>query len=273
LDIFTRVITDHGHQFDDVKGGYKGPLFLEVVSRTFTIKVKSGLSLNQLRLVQGDPSVPEREIIEINKKHPLLYSSEGELDLEADQALHGDGILLSVDLLGSDRERIVGYKARPYAPLLDLSRTNIHRPEDYWEEIRPPEEGKLILEPETFYLLISWERVSIPPDYAAEMVAYEPTSGELRTHYAGFFDPGFGVYPDKGRLQGTRAVMEVRARDVAFMIEHKQKVCRLRFEQMSCRPEILYGPKIGSFYQGQNLILSKHFLPASAPGQQIRASL
>jgi dCTP deaminase len=90
------------------------------------------------------------------------------------------------------------------------------------------------------------------------MAAYDPTSGELRTHYAGFFDPGFG-YDAAGGFLGSRAALEVRAHDVPFMIEHRQRVCKLSFERMAATPERLYGAGIGSSYQDQTDTLGKHF--------------
>ena len=115
-----------------------------------------------------------------------------------------------------------------------------------------------MLSPHRFYLLMSHEAVSISPRLAAEMTAYDPTSGELRTHYAGFFDPGFG-YDDDGGFAGSRAALEVRAHDVPFMIEHGQAVCKLTFERMIEVPQLLYGPLIGSSYQQQVETLSRHF--------------
>ena len=166
-----------------------------------------------------------------------------------------DGLFLSVDL--ERGEEPAGYKARPNAPLLDLARVGEHDGEAFWEPIFAVD-GRIILQPEEFYLLISRERVQIPPWLGAEMTAYDPTAGELRTHYAGFFDPGFG-YDAQGRRQGARAVLEVRARDVPFMVEHAQRICKLGFERMLEPPDVVYGEGIGSSYQYQELTLSKHF--------------
>jgi dCTP deaminase len=168
-----------------------------------------------------------------------------------------DGLFLSVDLIGKDDGR-VGFRAKKNSQLLDLTKRNHYDPEDFWEPVHREKGNRLVLEPEEFYLLISKERVRIPPGYSAEMTAYDPTSGELRTHYAGFFDPGFGHTPGAAQ-QGSKAVMEVRAHDVPFMLQHGQRVAKLVFEKLAEEPTILYGQDIGSSYQHQERMLSKHF--------------
>ena len=256
LDIFTRVITDYSHLFDEIRDGYHGQLFLEVVSRSFTIKVRTELSLNQLRLMKGDPACEPGELLELHRTEPIVLSQAGQLNHLLEPAM--DNTLgLSANLGGDGRW--AGYRAKKNSSLLDLSRERHYDPGDYWEPIYADHARRLILEPEEFYLLTAAEGVRVRPEYAAEMTAYDPSSGELRTHYAGFFDPGFG-FGEHGDLPGVQPVMEVRAHDVPFMIEHGQRVCTLTFERMLQRPEKLYGAEIGSSYQGQGLILSKHFL-------------
>lgn len=255
LDIFTRVITDKGTKFDEIVAGYHGRLYLEVVSRSFTIRVKTGLSLNQLRLVFGRARCSDGELRAAHSATPLLF--RGEEAVSASQLALGDGLFLSLDLKGEAHRR-VGYRAKKNSRLLDLSLLDHYEPPDFWEAVEAEPGGKVVLEPEEFYLLLSEERVSIPPSYAAEMTAYDPTSGELRTHYAGFFDPGFGYDPE-GRLKGTKAVLEVRAHDVPFVVEHAQQFCKLEFERMLEPSTVLYGSEIGSSYQHQELTLSKHF--------------
>jgi dCTP deaminase len=255
LDVFTRVITDHSYRFDDVAPGYRGKLYLEVVPLSFTVRVRQGLALNQLRLVIGDPRLPDEALREYHGHEPILYR-EGRPATDAEFATAG-GLFLSLDLRGDDHQG-VGYRARGNTGLLDMAKVGAHRVEDYWERVRSEAGGRLVLDPERFYLLLSEESVRVPPGLASEMTAYDPTSGELRTHYAGFFDPGFG-YDPSGRLLGSRAALEVRAHDVPFMIEHGQRVCKLTFDRMICPPTKLYGGDIGSSYQGQLETLGKHF--------------
>ena len=243
--------------------GYHGQLFLEVVSRSFPIRVKTGLSLNQIRLTKGDSSCEDGELLLRHAQKPIVLGQPAQIGYLEKPSIENT-IGLGANLAGRQGE--VGYRAKKNSNLLDLSRECHYDPGDYWEPVFADRTHRLILEQEEFYLLTAVEGVSIPPDYAAEMTAYDPTSGELRTHYAGFFDPGFGL-GEHGRLGGVQPVMEVRAHDVPFMIEHGQKICTINFERMLEIPEKLYGAEIGSSYQGQGLILSKHFLPKTAHWQ------
>ncbi len=256
LDVFTRVITDRSFRFDEIAAGYRGPLYLEVVPLSFPVRVRSGLALNQLRLVIGRSQLSDGELSELHRTEPLLYRA-GRPALP-DEFATADGVFLSLDLRG-DEERRVGYRSRPHATLLDMAHVG-HRVEDFWEPVRSEQGDRVVLDPESFYLLLSAESVRVPPSLACEMTAYDPTSGELRTHYAGFFDPGFG-YSRDGRLLGSRAALEVRAHDVPFMIERQQRVCKLTFERMVAEPSRLYGQDVGSNYQGQVQTLGKHFRP------------
>jgi len=256
LDVFTRVLSDRSHRFDEVAPGYHGTLYLEVVPRTFAIRVKTGLALNQVRLMAGDGRLDDVQVLELNARTPLLFRDSH--PLAANELSVSEGLFLSLDVSG-DADTIVGYRAKKNSLPIDLVGAETLQWRDYWEPVHPERGGRIVLEPEIFYLLLSAEGVSIPPTHAAEMLAYDPTAGELRTHYAGFFDPGFG-YSREGTTQGSRAALEVRARDVSFMVEHRQPVCKLAFERMAQEPDVLYGKDIGSSYQGQLTMLSKHFL-------------
>jgi len=256
-DVFTRVITDSSYKFDDVQPGYDGPLYLEVVPLSFAVRVRQGLSLNQLRLSIGSSSLTDDELWAVHESDPLLFVDDR--PARRSEFATDDGLFLSLDLRGSGPQRNVGWRARGNASLLDLSGIGTHRVADYWEAVRSEDGDRVVLDPERFYLLLSEEAVRVPPWLASEMTAYDPTSGELRTHYAGFFDPGFG-HSDDGTVNGSRAALEVRAHDVPFMIEHGQRVCRLTFERMVCEPTKLYGAAgLGSNYQGQMETLGKHF--------------
>jgi len=255
LDVFTRVVTDYSYRFDEVAPGYQGQLYVEVVPLSFAVRVRQGLALNQLRLMVGRSGLADDELRNLHREDPLLYI-DGRPAGDAELAMNG-GVFLSLDL-GTTRGKRVGYRAKEHTLALDMAKPGAHRTEDYWEEVLAEEEGRVVLGPERFYLLLSREAVRVPPRVACEMTAYDPTSGELRTHYAGFFDPGFG-YDPAGKLNGSRAALEVRAHDVPFMIEHGQQVCRLTFERMVCEPAKLYGQDIGSNYQGQVDTLGKHF--------------
>lgn len=257
LDVFTRLVTDHSHRFDEVREGYRGALYVQVISRSFTIKIRTGASLNQLRLIKGDSQAPDEEVETLHKATPLLL--DGDSPVGFGQIVLDGGVFLRV-LLQDSGDGLVGLRSKKNSPLLDFSKVGYYHVYEFWDFVFADARGRVTLDPEEFYLLRSRERVRIPPDYAAEMIAYEPASGELRTHYAGFFDPGFG-YGAEGEVPGTVAVMEVRAHDVPFLIEDGQRFCKLRLERMLAKPDTVYGPKIGSSYQFQQLTPSKHFKP------------
>ena len=255
VDVFTRVITDHGTRFDEIAPGYHGPLWLEVVPLSFAIGVREGLSLNQLRLSVGRTTLSDDEVRAFHHETHHLLLRDG-VPVPADELALADGLFLGLDLRG-DAEGRVGYQARENAPRLNLTAGLPIDPAPYFEAVRREGGNRIILAPQRFYLLMSDEAVSIPPELASEMTAYDPTSGELRTHYAGFFDPGFGF--DVGPDDGSRAALEVRAHDVPFMIEHGQRVCKLTFDKMLEPPDVLYGSAMGSSYQRQEETLGKYF--------------
>lgn len=271
LDVFTRVITDKSFQFDEIRAGYRGRLYLEVVPLSFAVQVREGLALNQLRLIAGHPLLNDNELREEHKKTPLLFVRGAPVDSEG--LATSSGLFLSLDLRGDSASR-VGYRARQNTPRLAMSAVRAHEVADYWEPVVREQRDRIVLDPERFYLLLSEESVCVPPHLASEMTAFDPTSGELRTHYAGFFDPGFG-YSSDGSLLGSRAALEVRAHDVPFMIEHGQRVCKLTFERMLEPPEKLYGSDVRSHYQGQVETLSKHFRVPSPTDEEaaVRADL
>ena len=235
------MITDECQRFDEIPLGYEGRLYLEVVPLSFPVRIREGMSLNQLRLFAGNPELTDEEIRIRHGQSPLLYEDGHPVPPRRLALSHG--LFLSLDLRGDVRGQ-VGHRARENSPVIDMGTEQRVSPAPYWEAVNREDGERIILTPERFYLLMSREAVSIPPDLASEMTAYDPTSGELRTHYAGFFDPGFGYDPARG-LTGTRAALEVRAHSVPFMVEHGQYVCKLTFERMLTDPETLYGAKIG----------------------------
>ncbi len=259
LDIFTRLITDHGVYFDHVPSGYKGPLYAEITSRTFTVIINAGMTLNQLRFARGKPKASDRQTSRLEKEarqkeEALIY---GEGGVPANARIGKNSIWLSVNLRGVEGSPIVAYQARKSAPVIDLSNINYYDPAEFWDARHDPGKRGLILEPGDFYILASKEKVSVPPDWAAEMVPMDQDIGEFRMHYAGFFDPGFGY--GSGDIKGTQAVLEIRAHEVPFRIEHDQSIARLQYIPLLSRPDKIYGVDIGSSYQKQALALSKHF--------------
>jgi dCTP deaminase len=245
LDVFTRLVTDCGKEFDRVEPGYHGPLYAEISPRTFPILVRTGSRLNQLRLRRGSPIFSDAALRRLQDEVGVVH---GDVDIDS-------GIALTVDLSG-ELDGLVGYRAKRHAGLIDVDQVGAYDPADFWDPIAARKAQAIVLDPQEFYILASREAVSIPPEYAAEMVPYNPLVGEFRVHYAGFFDPGFG-YSGAGGA-GSRAVLEVRSHEVPFILEHGQIVGRLVFERLIEAPQRLYG-QTGSNYQGQGLKLSKHF--------------
>lgn len=254
LDVFTRVITDYSHRFEEVTPGYQGNLYLEVVPKSFSIKVKTGQRLNQLRVRHGFEVVPDQDLLRIHATDPLLFD-ENVKPVSMDQIKVNKGLFMSVQLKGNKGE-VIGYKGKKHVNYIDLENINHYEVDEFWEPIYARPDAKFILEPEAFYIFASKERIRVPAHLACEMMAYDTGSGELRTHYAGFFDSGFGgSIEDKG----ARAVLEVRSHDVPFMIEDGQTLFSMQFEPNTEIPEFIYGTDIASNYQGQGLKLGKHF--------------
>lgn len=245
LDLLTRIITDHGVEFDRVPEGYSGPLFVEICPRSFSVLVRPGLMLNQIIFRHGKTFIGDAELAALHARTPIV---DGE-------AVISDGLGFSVDLRPAKGD-LVGYRAKPHTGVIDLARIGHYTPADFWEDVRTTE-GRIILDPGAFYILVSREAIAIPPDCAAEMAPYLAMVGEFRVHYAGFFDPGFGW--DGAGGAGSRGVLEVRCHEAPFVLEHGQIVGRLVYEHMSQTPAALYGRDIKSNYQGQSLKLSKHF--------------
>jgi len=245
LDLLTRTITDGGAEFDRIAPGYTGPLYAEICPRSFSVLVRPGMRLNQIRFREGQALLDDAALRALHASDVLVNG----------EALIDDGLGFSVDLK-LDGTDLVGYRAKPHTGVIDLDNIGYYDPAEYWEEVRC-KDGQIILDPGAFYILVSREAVHIPPAYAAEMAPYLAMVGEFRVHYAGFFDPGFGHSAAGGT--GSRGVLEVRCHEAPFVLEHGQVVGRLVYERMSEIPQQLYGSGIASNYQGQGLKLSKHF--------------
>ncbi len=252
LDVFTRLITDYATEFERVKAGYQGRLYVEIVTRTFSIVVHEGTKLNQIRFMRGEPRSSDEKLTELDKKETLVF-----LENIPNDATISNGLCISIDLQGDGSSDIIGYRAKPHTPIVDLDKIDFYDPMEFWEPIKKPKSGSIILNPDDFYILASKERIRVPIHYAADMVAYDPSVGEFRIHYAGFFDPGFGY--GKNDIKGTRAVLEVRSHEVPFLFNDGQIVGRLIYEKLLEVPEKIYGVGIGSSYQSQALALSKQF--------------
>lgn len=256
LDIFTRLITDHSEVFDRVASGYKGQLYAEISPRSFSVRVRTGSRLNQIRFRRRNPSqmhvidfaLTDKELRDWHEKKSPLVNGPANIR---------DGLVLRVALAHDTIGERIGYRAQKHTDVVDVDRVGEYDLRDFWEPLEARNNKRLILDPDEFYILASQERLHIPPELAAEMVPIDPTMGEFRVHYAGFFDPGFGWGPNGH--PGSRGVLEVRSHEVPFILEDGQIIGRLAYEKMADEPEILYGQTPVSNYQGQDLKLSKHF--------------
>jgi len=276
LDIFTRLITDGGLEFEQVPKGYSGDLYVEIVSRTFPIIIQMGTKLNQLRFVRGNPPSTDGTLEQLALREQLVYYegadgvAEAVIDRGLDklvssesadgsgQAIIDRGLRTKINLKGAAHSNIVAYEAKRHCPPIDLSKVGAYDPAEFWVPIQSPASERLVLEPGDFYLMGSRERFCVPIGYAAEMEPFDQSIGEFSVHYAGFFDPGFG-YGASGEIKGTKAVLEVRAHEVPILLEHEQIVGRLVYHRMADVPDKVYGQAIGSSYQQQGLALSKQF--------------
>jgi dCTP deaminase len=253
LDIFTRLITEHGDEFERVRRGYRGQLFVELISQSFPIIVQEGMTLNQLRFGRGKFIVAgDAKLKQLDQDDLLIDADESSGRFDIDR-----GLRLTVDLAGNGSD-VVAYQAKRFSPAIDLSRINYYDVADFWQPIYKNDRRQYILEPDEFYILASKQRVRVPADLAAEMLPYDLATQEFRVHYAGFFDPGFG-YGRDGEIAGTRAVLEVRANEMPILLEDDQFVGRLNYYNMSAKPSKVYGGTIGSNYQQQGLALAKQF--------------
>jgi dCTP deaminase len=248
LDIFTRVIADYAQEFDNIPEAYEGPLYAEISPRTFSILARTGSRLSQIRFRSGAPMASDQIIRDLHAKESLI--AEGTVNID-------NGLALTVDLSGADKDNPVGFRAKRHSGLVDVDKKAGLEASDFWEPIW--QRGSLVLDPDQFYILASKEAVRVPPTHAAEMVPFNPLVGEFRVHYAGFFDPGFGH--SSGNGEGARAVLEVRSHEVPFILEDGQIIGRLVYEPLTEVPSQVYGQGIGSNYQRQGLKLSKHFRP------------
>ena len=252
LDVFTRVIGDKARGFDTLPAGYSGKLYLEISPRTFPVRVRTGSRLSQMRFRVGQTRLSIAEHKTLHRVETLVIDPNEEV---------GEGVALSIDLKGEGRNGLIGFRSKRHTAVVDVDKKAALDVLDFWDPLTNRGREELILDPDEFYILVSDEAVHVPPTHAAEMVPFDPLVGEFRVHYAGFFDPGFGHSPAGGT--GSRAVLEVRSREVPFLLGHGQTIGRLIYERLAEAPDRLYGSALGSNYQAQTLKLSKHFKPYS----------
>jgi dCTP deaminase len=273
LDIFTRVITENGTAFDHVPAGYRGPLYLEVVPRSFPVRVRPGDSLAQLRLQVGQPECSDEEVRALLDREDIVIAPQGHVLRAADIRVAG-GIYMSVRTRGAGASETVGYRAKKHTKPIDLQAVGQAAISQHWEWIFSRPSEPLILDPAEFYIFASSELLRLPPGYCGDMAPFDAGSGELRTHYAGFFDSGFGYHPEKpAAATASAVVLEVRSRDVPFLLQDGQPIFRFALLRNLEAPDLLYGDRLGSNYQGQRLRLSKQFGAGGAEARSPQLAL
>lgn len=255
IDVFVRVLTDYNSQFDYIPKGYKGNLYLEIIPLSFVIKIKKGVSLNQIRFKKAESQLLKEELIKLHQEKGLVLDPETNQKLEK-ISTENSNLVLTVDI--KTRE-IIGWKAKLSNDIIDITKKGELNPYSFFEPIKRSKTEDLILLPGYLYLLATYERIRVPINFCAEVIPYDPPSGEFRTHYAGFFDPGFG-YGEKGEILGTHAVLEARAHNIPFRITHRQIICKMKYERLLEKPDRIYSKKIGSHYIDPNPKLAKFFV-------------
>jgi len=261
VDLQTRLVVDNYSRFDSVPFNYNGELWLQVIPKSFLIKLSYKDNLNQIRFFNGEAKFNCEKIKEAYLKYRLLFDEDSNvINSDKKTAIGSDGsIVMSIDINGGENDKIIGYKNLLIDSVLDFSKKNYHDPADFFEPIYSPKNGKLILEKESFYIFSTKERIRIPDSFASEMIAYDIYNGEFRSHYAGFFDPGFG-YGKNGEIKGRQAVLEIRSYENNFIFRDNQPICRMNFEKLIEPADFIYGEEIGSHYAKQTgPKLSKHF--------------
>lgn len=243
VDIQTRVLTDGNPRYDRLAAGYEGDLFLEIIPKSFDLRLRAGDSLNQVIFYRHRKILDGPALESVHARTPVLFDKAGQLihGLDPLDGWASGGLLMTLDL----DQPIVGWVAKKSYRPLDLARVGAHEPRDFFDPIHRPKDEALFLSREAFYIFSTVERVAVPPELAVEMLPYDTSAGEFRAHYAGFFDPGFGY-----RAGGTPAVLEVRPYEDDLIVRHEQPVCKMAFEALTEPPDRLYGYP-GSHYADQ----------------------
>lgn len=255
INLQARLLMDGVSHFDTIPAGYQGNLWLLVSPQSFPVKLHPGNAINQIRFFQGDGSFLLRdEYFQCFENHSILFDAF-EKSIPLSSSCAGGGITMTVDLSHHD---VIGYKCSPSrGNVLDFNRFD-HDPQDFFEILRRTKNGHVVLRKHEFYIFVTREAIRIPHEFAVEMVAYDPSKGEFRSHYAGFFDPGWG-YGDG--IYGMPAVLEVLTNDNDFILRDGQPICKMMYEKLLEPTEIVYGSAAaGSHYFHQRgPKLSKHF--------------
>ncbi len=258
VDLHVRLLADGVARYDMVApAGYKGELWIAIMPKTFPVQLFEGISLNQLRFFNSDTRLNELEIELAMRQYQLIWNARSEKAYSYDdlKIRDGDGsIILTIDLEGD----VLGYEgieSKTKTPL-DLSKIAHFDSKKFFKPVKL-KNGYLYLEKGKFYILSTNEAVRVPPGLACEMVSMDDRSGEFRSHYAGFIDPGWG-WGEKGEGKGRQLTLEVRPFE-DLIIRHAQPIGKIRFEKMSELPELVYDATNSNYVRQFGPKLAKHF--------------
>lgn len=250
---FCRIVADGVDMYDALfKPGWSGEIWVLARPDYFPILVQPGLALSQMRLFDGKSFLDELHGELAIKEEGLFFDEKGNKLPFKDVRRHADSFFLTLHVRG-----LAGWECRGTRKTLDLSKVNFYDPRDFFTPLHVPD-GKLILRKGCFYILTTKERVKVPSRLSAELRAIDPRLGELRTHAAGYIDPGWGCDND-GNGRGRPITLEVTTPE-DMLVRDTQTIVRIRYEFMKQIPEIQYDSTQGSNYTNQETArLSKNF--------------
>ncbi len=255
-DVHVRILADGVSRYDMVPERYRGELWLAIQPNSYPIQVRRGATLVQFRLFNHDTRLSELEFEMTMRKDNLLFDSHGEpISYDRLKIKDGDGsVILRLDIEGDP----LGYECFGVDEPVDFSKLNFYDPGKFFKKVK--REGDFIrLKKGGFYVLSSKEAVRIPPYLACEMVPMDERSGEFRSHYAGFIDPGWGCGKE-GEGKGRSLTLEVRPFE-DMIVRERQVIAKIKFERMMDIPDMLYDASGKSNYSVQSgARLSKHFI-------------
>ncbi len=259
VDVHVRVCVDGHSRYDEIPHSYKGPLWLFVVAKTFPVVVSPDLSLSQVRFFSRDTRFEEHDhAVEMDRESDkridegLIFTPSGERVFHRDlrHSDHDGSVILTLGL----EFQHPGFEAIENSEEIDLVRSGHHDPRYFFREIGL-RDNSITLRAGSFYILSTREYVRVPPTLACEMRPMDERSGDLRSHYAGFIDPGWGVSSGVGRP----LTLEVRSFDYAIIVLHGQPIAKIRYERMFEAPVKHYDKMNPTYGKQSGPHLAKYF--------------
>lgn len=256
LDMHVRVLADGVPRYDSITpSGFSGELWVAIHAQSFSVQVHTGTSLTQLRLFTADTRFTSLGL-EIALRDGLVFERGTGTPLQyQDLVTHdGDGTVVLTALV---EDGLCGYEciASP-EQVVDVSNVASYDASEFFKPLTV-EDGALRLKRDKFYILSGAEAVRIPPHLASEMTPIDERSGDFRSHYAGFLDPGWG-YGQNGEGKGRPFTLEVRPFE-DLVVRSGQPIAKIRFERMADVPEFHYDTKASNYITQSGPKLGKQF--------------